>query len=63
MLLNTSKILSITEANQNFSKAIKIADKFGEAILFRRNKPAYKLIRIDHHNPDEAIPSEETEQA
>jgi len=49
MNIKTGKIISITEANQNFSKAIHIADCNGEAIIFKRNKPKYVLINIDEN--------------
>jgi len=49
MNINTSKMISITEANQNFSKATQIADYNGEAIIFKRNKPKYLLINIDEN--------------
>lgn len=49
MIINTNKMISITEANQNFSRATLIADLNGEAIIFKRNKPKYLLINIEEH--------------
>ncbi len=47
MFINTDKIISITEANQNFSKAAKMADQYGDVVIFKNNKPKYVLYDID----------------
>ena len=47
MNLNTNKIVSISEANQNFSRVAKMADKHGEIYIFKNNKPRYKLVDIE----------------
>ncbi len=45
--INSATIVSMTDANKNFSRVAKIADKNGEAIIFRNNKPKYKLIDLE----------------
>ncbi|MDO4810136.1 MAG: type II toxin-antitoxin system Phd/YefM family antitoxin [Eubacteriales bacterium] len=47
MIINSENIISITEANQNFSKAAKNADKNGEAMIFKNNRPKYVLYDIE----------------
>ena len=47
MIINSENIISITEVNQNFSKAAKIADKNGEAVIFKNNRPKYVLYDIE----------------
>lgn len=47
MNINTNQIVSISEANQNFSRVARIVDKNGEVIIFKNNKPKYKLVDID----------------
>lgn len=47
MKFNTNEILSISAANQNFSKVAKIADKRGKAVIFKNNKPRYILMNIE----------------
>ena len=49
MKLNTEQIVSITEANQNFSRVARMVDKHGEIYIFKNNKPKYKLVDIDSH--------------
>ena len=45
--INTNQIVSISEANQNFSRVARMVDKNGEVIIFKNNKPKYKLVDID----------------
>lgn len=49
MVINTKQIVSMTEANQNFSKVSKTADKYGEALIIKNNKPKYILIDINNY--------------
>ena len=47
MIVDTNQIITMTEANQNFSKAVKTADRFGDALILKNNKPRYLLIDIN----------------
>lgn len=49
MIIDTNQIITMTEANQNFSKASKTADKYGEAIIMKNNKPKYILIDAENY--------------
>ena len=49
MIVNTNQMLSITEANQNFSRATKIADQLGSVIVLKNNRPRYMLISLQDH--------------
>ena len=51
MKITPNTTISITEVDQDFSKATKIADEFGEAVIFKDNRPLYKLINLDE-KPD-----------
>lgn len=48
MNIDTKQIVSISEANQNFSKVARMADKHGELFIFKNNKPKYKLVNIEN---------------
>ena len=52
MMITTNRINSVTEANQNFNKVANIAKKFGDTVIFRRNKPAYILMDINKMGDD-----------
>ena len=43
MKIDTRAMISITEANQNFSKATKLADKMGSVTILKNNTPCYLL--------------------
>lgn len=58
MMIDTKQIITVTEANQNFSRATRIADKHGEAIVFKSNRPKYKLVNLDIE-PDLEITDDE----
>ena len=47
MIIDTSNTLSVTEVNQNFSRAMHKADKKGRVIIFKRNKPKYMLVNLE----------------
>jgi len=44
MLVNTQKIVSISEANQNFSKIAKLVDENKSVVIMKNNKPKYILL-------------------
>ena len=45
MIIDTNQVLSISEANQNFSRATRIVDQQGSVVIFKNNKPKYMLVR------------------
>lgn len=58
MIVNTNQMLSVSEANQNFSKATKLADQNGSIILLKNNRPSYMLISL-RENPDLELTDDE----
>ncbi len=51
MMIATNRIVSVTEANQNFNKVTKTANKYGDTVIFKRNKAAYVLFDIEKMGP------------
>lgn len=47
MTIDTKTIVSATEANQNFSRVTRIAEKNGQVVIFKNNKPKYMLVDLD----------------
>lgn len=47
MQIDTNTIVSVTEANQNFSRVTAIAEKKGQAVIFKNNKPKFILLDVD----------------
>ena len=48
MMIDSNVIVSVSEANQNFSRVTRIADKGGHAVIFKHNRPKYLLIDVDN---------------
>ena len=44
MKIDTDTVVSMTDANQNFSKVVRVVDKYGRAIIFKNNAPRYLVI-------------------
>lgn len=47
MNINTQNIVSITEANQNFSKVARMVDEVGSVLVLKNNTPRYLIIEYD----------------
>ena len=43
MKINIDTLVSITEANQNFSKVARLVDEKGSAVILKNNKPKYVI--------------------
>ena len=48
MTIDTNTIITATEANQNFTRATRIAEKNGQAVIFKNNRPRYLLIDMEN---------------
>ena len=48
MQIDTNTIVSVTEANQNFSRVTRIAEKNGQAVIFKNNRPKYMIIDLEN---------------
>ena len=58
MTINTNSIISVSEPNQNFSKATRIPEKNGQVVIFKNNKPKYILLDIESNPPIEMTDDE-----
>lgn len=44
MQVNLKNLISMTEANQNFSKVAKMVDENGTAVILKNNVPRYVIL-------------------
>ena len=44
MTVDTNTMVSITEANQNFSKVARLVDEHGSVVILKNNVPRYLVI-------------------
>ena len=47
MNINTNSIVSISEANQNFSKVARLVDQYGSAVILKNNTPRYLILEFN----------------
>ena len=46
MNVNTNNLVSITEANKNFSRVARMVDENGAVVILKNNTPRYLLIEF-----------------
>ena len=46
MEINTSSLVSITEANQNFCKVARLVDESGAVVILKNNVPRYLVMEF-----------------
>ena len=46
MQINTDNLVSITEANQNFSRVARLVDENGSVVILKNNAPRYVVLEF-----------------
>ena len=59
MTIDTNTMISITEANQNFSKVTKLVDERGTAVILKNNVPRYLVIEFSKADESAVAPDED----
>ena len=59
MQINTDSIVSITEANQNFSRIARMVDEKGSVIILKNNSPRYLLIEFSQAEQEQVMADED----
>lgn len=59
MTIDTNTMISITEANQNFSKVAKVVDQHGTAVILKNNVPRYLVIDFSRAERERAADTED----
>jgi antitoxin Phd len=59
MKIDTNSIVSITEANQNFSRVARMADETGAVVILRNNAPRYLLMEFSAAEREQEAPGED----
>ena len=62
MMINTNIMVSITEANQNFSKVARLVDENGAAIILKNNVPRYVVMEFSEAEKMQLAPDEDLSQ-
>lgn len=59
MTIDTNTLVSITEANQNFSKVARLVDEHGTAVILKNNVPRYLVIDFSKAEGDSVASNED----
>ena len=59
MKIDTNTMVSITEANQNFSKVARLVDEHGTAVILKNNVPKYLVIDFSTAEKDSVASDED----
>lgn len=59
MTINTESLVSITEANQNFSRVARMADENGSVVILKNNTPRYVLVEFSQIEDEKVSPDED----
>ena len=59
MNVNTENLVSITEANQNFSRVARIVDEKGSVVILKNNSPRYLLIEFNQAQREQTASDED----
>ena len=58
MLISTNSIISITEANQNFSRVTRMVDEKGSVVILKNNSPRYLVIEFSQAEQEQVMADE-----
>lgn len=59
MTVDTDTMISITEANQNFSKVARMVDEYGTAVIMKNNAPRYLVIDFSKAEKEKVVSTED----
>ena len=58
-VINTDNLVSITEANQNFSRVARMVDENGAAVILKNNVPRYVLMEFSQVEDEQQAKDED----
>ena len=59
MKINTNNLVSITEANQNFSKVARLVDENGSAVILKNNVLRYLIVEFGQAEEEQTASNED----
>lgn len=62
MTIDTNNLVSITEANQNFSKIARMVDEKGSVVILKNNVPRYMLVEFRQAEEIQTADNEDVEE-
>ena len=59
MNIDTNTMVSISEANQNFSKVAHLVDQYGSAVILKNNTPRYLILEFNRADEQLSAPTDD----
>lgn len=59
MNINTNNLVSITEANQNFSRVARLVDENGSVVILKNNVPRYLIVEFSQAEEEQVAADED----
>ena len=59
MTVDTNTMISISEANKNFSNVARIVDQYGTAVILKNNTPKYIVVEFNKANTIDSVSDDE----
>ena len=59
MKIDTRRLVSMTEANQNFSKVARLVDENGSAVILKNNVPRYLIVEFGQAEKEQLASDED----
>ena len=63
MTVDTKLLVPMTDANQNFSKVVKMVDEKGMAVILKNNKPRYLVVDFAEYDEIQAARNKRIDKA
>ena len=59
MIIDTDNLVSITEANRNFSRVTRMIDEKGSVVILKNNTPRYLVIEFNNAEKEQVADDED----
>lgn len=59
MMIDTRNLVSMTEANRNFSRVARIVDENGLAVILKNNAPKYVVVEFSQFESNQTASMED----
>ncbi|WP_394969929.1 type II toxin-antitoxin system Phd/YefM family antitoxin [Candidatus Allofournierella merdipullorum] len=63
MFIDTQNMVSMTEANRNFSRVARLVDERGAAVILKNNSPKYVVLEYDQYEATQMAAEDEVLKA
>jgi len=63
MFIDTQNMVSMTEANRNFSSVARLVDERGAAVILKNNSPKYVVLEYDQYEATQMAAEDEVLKA